>query len=135
MVVLKRSLQSSNKLVLFSVLLQQNSKRVAQWPEWVFGMVDTSFQPARGYMEIASRRDRVTLTFELNTKLEAKSIIHPDEWQRYLHLPHFVMNHTLNFVDYVTDTHTQVSINFCYSICVVLVYRYCLSSVFLVYCF
>lgn len=27
---------------------------------WVFGMVDTFFQPAKGYMEIVPRRDRET---------------------------------------------------------------------------
>ena len=74
---------------------------------WVFGIVETSFQPARGYMEIVPRRDRVTLTGVLNRKLVANSIIHSDEWRVYLNLPQFVpaciqpntVNHTFNFVD------------------------------------
>ena len=73
-------------------------------------MVDTSFQPARGYMEILPRRDRVTLTGVLNRKLVANSIIYSDEWRGYLNLPQFVpacikhntVNHTFSFVDPVT---------------------------------
>ena len=53
-------------------------------------MVDTSFQPAKGYMEIVPRRDRVTLTGVLNRKLVANSIIHSDEWRGYLNPPQFV---------------------------------------------
>ena len=83
-------------------------------------MVDTSFQPARGYMEIVPRRDRVTLTGVLNRKLVVNSIIHSDEWRGYLNLPQFVpasiqhntVNHTFKFVDTVTGAHAQVSIRF-----------------------
>ena len=81
-------------------------------------MVDASFQPARGYIEIVPRRDRVTLIGVLNRKLVANSIIHSDKWRGYLNLPQFVpaciqhntVNHKFNFVDTVTGAHTQVSI-------------------------
>ena len=96
-------------------MLQQNAGRVTQRPVWVFGMVHTSFQPARGYMEIVSQRDKVTLTGVLNRKLVANSIIHSDEWRGYLNRPQFVqaciqyntMNHTVNFFDFVIGAHTK----------------------------
>ena len=77
---------------------------------WVFGMVDASFQPARGYMKIFPRRDRDTLTDVLNRKLVANSIVHSDERRVYLNLPQFAasyiqhntVNHTFSFVDPVT---------------------------------
>ena len=84
-------------------------------------MVHTSFQAARGYMEIVSQRDRVTLTGVLNRKLVANSIIHSDEWRGYLNLPQFVLtgwiqhntvNHSFNFLEPVTGAHIQVSILF-----------------------
>ena len=79
-------------------------------------MVDTSFQLARGYMEIAFRRDRRTLTDVLNRKLSAGSVIHSDEWRGYYNLPQFVpaciqhntVNHTYNFVGSVTGAQTQI---------------------------
>ena len=79
-------------------------------------MVDTRFEPARGYMEIVPRRDRSTLTHILNQKLAANSVVHSDEWRGYLNLPQFVpaciqhdtVNYTYNFVNPVNGAHTQV---------------------------
>ena len=62
-------------------IIKQHLGRTAQQPIWIFGVVDTSFQPARGYMEIVPGRDRKTLTDFPNRKLSAKSVIHLDEWR------------------------------------------------------
>ena len=70
--------------------LFSNMLEIAQQPLWVFKMVDTSLQPARVYLEIVHRRDRITLTDARNRKLSRKSVIHSDEWRVYYNLPQFV---------------------------------------------
>ena len=83
-------------------------------------MVDTSFEPARGYMEIVPRRDHATLTNVLNRKLVANSVVQSDEWRGYLNLTQFVpaciqhdtVNHTYNFVNPLNGAHTQVCLQF-----------------------
>ena len=94
---------------------RQHVGRIAQQPIWVFGAVDTSFTPAKGYVEIVARRDRVTLTTVLNRVLNAGSVVHSDQWRAYNNLPQFVptcilhntVNYTYNFVDPGTGAHTQ----------------------------
>ena len=90
--------------------------RVAQNPVWVFGMVDTRFEPARGYMEIVQRRDRATLAPIMDRVFRPNTVVHSDEWRAYINLPqhvancaaHDTVNHTRNFVNPVTGAHTQV---------------------------
>ena len=99
------------------LLLQQHVGRIARQPIWVFGIVDTSFQPASGCMEIVPRGNRATLTNILNAKLVANSVIHLGEWRGDQNLPQHVpvcilnntVNHTYNFGDPNTGAHTQVS--------------------------
>uniref|UniRef100_A0A7M5VCQ3 ISXO2-like transposase domain-containing protein n=1 Tax=Clytia hemisphaerica TaxID=252671 RepID=A0A7M5VCQ3_9CNID len=89
--------------------------RVAQAPVWVFGLADTRFVPAKGYMAIVPNRNRRTLTAIINQVLNANSIIHSDQWRAYINLPQFVqncvghetVNHTNHFVDPLTGAHTQ----------------------------
>ncbi|XP_066924597.1 uncharacterized protein [Clytia hemisphaerica] len=84
-------------------------------PVWVFGLADTQFQPAKGYMEVVPRRDRATLTGAINRVLLPNTVITSDEWRGYLRLPQFVqncirhdsVNHTYNFVNPANGAHTQ----------------------------
>ena len=77
-------------------------------------MVDTSHQPALGYMEVVQRRNAATLLPIIQAHTAPGSIIHSDEWAAYRQvsgLPtvaaHNTVNHSLNFVDPASGTHTQ----------------------------
>ena len=74
--------------------------RISRQLIWVFGIVDTSFQPVKDCIEIVPRRNRATLTNILNAKLAANSVIHSDEWRGYQNLPQHVraciLHNTLN---------------------------------------
>ena len=81
---------------------------------WVFGLVDTSYSPALGYMEIAPRRDAATLLPIIQARMLPGTIIHSDEWaahRRVASLPnvssHDTVNHSVEFVNSTTGTHTQ----------------------------
>ena len=81
---------------------------------WVFGIVDTSYQPALGYMEIVQRRDAATLLPIIQAHTAPGSIVHSDDWAAYRSVhqlgnvaTHNVVNHSLHFVDPVTGVHTQ----------------------------
>ena len=52
-------------------------------PIWLFGIVDTRYQPAVGYMEIVEKRDAETLLPIIQAVVDRKSIIHSDEWKAY----------------------------------------------------
>ena len=76
--------------------------------------MDTSQQPAIGYMEIVQRRDANTLLPIIQQHVAAGTTIYSDQWRAYTQvstLPnvasHQVVNHSLNFVDPVTGVHTQ----------------------------
>ena len=93
---------------------------MAQRPIWVFRTVDTSFQPARCYMEIVSYRDRRTLRDVLNRKLSLNSLIHSDQSRCYCNvsqlvpacIQHNTVSYTYNFVDPVTGAPTRVTNKF-----------------------
>jgi hypothetical protein len=59
-----------------------------------------------------NKRDAPTLEHLIQKHVEPGSKIHTDEWKSYSRLErlgyeHYVVNHTNNFVDPVTGTHTQ----------------------------
>ena len=101
----------------FQISLQAHVGHIARNQVWVFGMVDTLYTPARGYIEIVPDRSRATLTAVISQHLNPNSVVHSDMWRGYLTLPvhgpnciqHDTVNHTLNFVDPITGVHTQVN--------------------------
>ena len=80
----------------------------------MFGLVDTSQQPALGYMEVVTSRDALTLLPIIQRHVAAGSVVHSDQWRAYSQvgtLPnvasHSTVNHQINFVDPVSGVHTQ----------------------------
>ena len=79
---------------------------------WVFGIVDTSFVPARGFMTVVPNRSAATLKPIIQHVVRPGTIIHSDEWRSYNNLKvlgfeHHTVNHSVNFVEPVTGVHTQ----------------------------
>jgi transposase-like protein len=89
--------------------------RAPEQERWVFGIVDTSFAPARGYMEHVERRDRVTLYAIIRRVCRPGTRIVSDGWAAYqglenieeMQYTHNVVNHSFHFVDPETGIHTQ----------------------------
>ena len=80
----------------------------------MFGMVDTSQQPALGYMEVVHARDAATLLPIIQAHTAPGSTIHSDQWAAYTRVQtlgnvatHNSVNHSLHFLDPVTGVHTQ----------------------------
>lgn len=80
---------------------------------WVFGLVDTSFTPSKGYMCIVPDRSQNTLLPIIQQVCLPGTIIWSDEWRGYynitrnLNFVHATVNHRRNFVDRETGTNTQ----------------------------
>ena len=88
-------------------------------------MLDTSFQPARGYIKIVPCRRTLTDVLNIHSVntvnlVQANSVIHPDEWRGYYNLPqvvpaciqHNIASHSYNFVDSAIGAQTEVSNKF-----------------------
>ena len=103
-------------MLLFNFFSQQHHRGCATTQEiWVFGLVDVSQSPAKGYMEIVHRRDAATLLPIIQAHVAPGTVIHSDQWAA-CHgasaLPNVsshqsVVNHSIHFVDPTTGVHTQ----------------------------
>ena len=81
----------------------------------MFGLVDTSFTPALGYMELVPQRDAATLLPVISAHVAPGTIIHSDEWRAYSRVAlhpevagHGTINHSINLVDPITGIHSQM---------------------------
>ena len=79
---------------------------------WVFGMVDTSTQPAIGYMELVPDRSAATLLPIIRRHVLPGTTIRSDMWRAYngisqMGYNHETVNHSQHFVYPITGTHTQ----------------------------
>jgi len=87
--------------------------RIPNRQQWVFGIVDTSYTPAKGYIELVPSRTREVLFGVIEGVCAPGTIIHSDCWaayrqlQNHLGFEHHTVNHRHNFVDPLTGVHTQ----------------------------
>ena len=86
-------------------IFQYHRGRPSQQDVWVFGMCDTSTDPALGYMEIVGQRDAATLLPIIQAHVNQGTVIWSDCWAAYnnvIALPsimgHDTVNHSIEFV-------------------------------------
>lgn len=77
-------------------------------------MVDTTHEPALGYMEIVAKRDAATLLPIINNHVAPGTTVWSDQWAAYNRVntlanvnSHATVNHSIEFVDATTGVHTQ----------------------------
>ena len=78
---------------------------------WIFGMVERSRERKIHLMPIEDRKAE-TLSICLNSNVNSDSVIFSDCWRGYKHIlddfiGHFKVNHSQNFKDPITGTHTN----------------------------
>ena len=96
----------------FSHKAKYHRGRAPNDPICVFGIIDTSFKPAIGYMEIVDRRNAENLPPIIESVVEKGSVFHSDEWRAYSQLKNCVfnlktVNSSLHFVEPTNGVHTQ----------------------------
>ena len=94
-------------------IFQYHRGRPSQQDVWVFGMCDTSTDPALGYMEIVGQRDAATLLPIIQAHVNQGTVIWSDCWAAYnnvIALPsimgHDTVNHSIEFVA-LSGVHTN----------------------------
>ena len=94
--------------------MQHHRGRATNREVWVFGMVDTSHDPALGYMQIVPQRDAATLLPIINSHVATGTTVWSDQWAAYNAVSglsnvsaHSTVNHSIEFVNSVTGVHTQ----------------------------
>lgn len=102
-------------VLLANSSLQNHRGRPTSTEKWVFGIVDTSFSPSLGYMELVPNRQAATLLPIIQAHVARDTTVYSDEWSAYRQLStrllqvasHGTVNYSLHFVDPVTGVHTQ----------------------------
>lgn len=80
---------------------------------WVFGLVDTSYRPGKGFMCIVPNRTQATFLPIIQRVCLPGSIIWSDQWRGYMNLStfidldHFTVNHRQGFVNRANGVNTQ----------------------------
>ena len=79
---------------------------------WIFGIIDTSFFLAIGYMQVVAYRSASILLLIINAVIKPCLIVHSEEWRGYSRTSvfdfyHGRVNHWIYFVDPITDIRTQ----------------------------
>ena len=64
-------------------MIQHHRGRPPSREMWLFGMVDTSHQPALGYMRIVQDRTAATLLPIIQQHVAQGTVVHSDEWRSY----------------------------------------------------
>ena len=97
----------------FSHTPKHHRCRAPEIPFWVFGIVDTSFKPSVGFMEIVENPGAEILLPIIQYVVRPGSIVHSDEWRSYRQiqgqtgLSHRTVNQSIKFVEPITGVHTQ----------------------------
>ncbi|KAG0439941.1 hypothetical protein DMUE_2100 [Dictyocoela muelleri] len=86
--------------------------RISSENRWVFRIVDTSYTPAKYYIELVPNRSRVILVPIILRIIRPRSIIWSDQWSAYnalmtLGFQHYTVNHRINFFNPENNVHTQ----------------------------
>ncbi|XP_071965519.1 uncharacterized protein [Antedon mediterranea] len=98
----------------FSHSRKNGRGRAPEREMWVFGLVDTTTKPARGYLQFVEDRSAATLLPIIEDKTRPGTIIHSDMWAAYRQVvaipgiaEHRTVNHSRHFVNPIDGTHTQ----------------------------
>lgn len=98
---------------LFSHKPKYHRGRAPEREMWVFGLVDTSVYPSKGYMTLVPDRKASTLLPIIREVCKPGTIVHSDEWRAYsrihdeLGFEHYTVNHSLTFINHNNGVHTQ----------------------------
>ena len=78
------------------VHIQYHRGRRTQQEVWVFGMVDVSYSPALGYMEIVNQRNAATLLPIIQSHVNPGTTVHSDQWVAYNNVATIPGHQTVN---------------------------------------